>query len=274
MSNTSLINIIERIIGNAKQLKNNEASFYCPFCKHHKRKLQVNLATQLWQCWVCGIKGRKIYSLLKKSGATKAQIDELNECLGDYIPLTTEKKYDIISLPEEFIPLYRASKNNPEVKNALFYLNKRGIVTSDIMKYDIGFCSSGQYKGKIIIPSYDENGTLNFFTGRSYYETNFKHKNPQVSKDIIGFDLLINWDKPITIVEGAFDAISVKRNAIPLFGKIVLSALRKKIIEKRVRELYIALDKDALIKALDICDYFLNHGIKVHLVEMQEKECI
>ncbi len=272
MGSLSLLNIIERVIGKGKQLRNSESSFHCPFCRHHKRKLQVNLATQLWQCWVCGAKGRKLYSLFKKANASQNQIKELNECIGDYVPKQAEKKYDALSLPEEFEPLNGASTKNPEVRNALHYLSGRGIDDMDIIKYNIGFCSRGQYKGKIIIPSYDEAGTLNFFTGRAYYDTDFKHKNPQVSKDIIGFDLLINWEEPITIVEGAFDAIAVKRNAIPLFGKIVLDKLRKKIIEKRVKKLYIALDRDALIKALDICDYFLNHGIRVHLVEMQEKD--
>ena len=274
MANTSLLNIIERVIGKGKQLRNNESSFYCTFCRHHKRKLQVNLITQLWQCWVCGAKGRKIYSLLKKAGASKTQIKELNDCLGDYIPQThtSTKEYDVLSLPDDYQPLYNANHNNPEVRNATHYLKKRNITADDILKYDIGFCSSGQYKGKIIIPSYNENGELNFFTGRAYYNTDFKHKNPMVSKDIIGFDLLINWNYPIVLVEGAFDAIAVKRNAIPLFGKIVLGKLRKKIIEKKVKHLYIALDKDALIKALDICDYFINHGINVHLVEMHEKD--
>ena len=272
MGSLSLLNIIEKIIGKGKQLRNSESSFYCPFCRHHKRKLQVNLASQLWQCWVCGIKGRKIYSLLNKAGASRSQIHELNDCLGDYIPLSTKKEYDVLSLPTEYEPLHTADNKNPEVRNALHYLIKRNISQNDILKYNIGYCSKGLYKGKIIIPSYDSDMKLNFFTGRAYYDTSFKHKNPQVSKDIIGFDLLINWDEPITIVEGVFDAIAVKRNAIPLFGKIVLDKLRKKIIENKVKRLYIALDKDALIKALDICDYFLNHGIMVHLVEMQEQD--
>ena len=125
----------------------------------------------------------------------------------------------------------------------------------------------------VIIPSYDENGVLNFFTGRSYYkDSSFKHKNPKVSKDIIGFDLHINWSKPITIVEGAFDAIAVKRNAIPLFGKIILDKLKKKIIEQNVSDVYISLDKDARSKALDICQYFIDNGINVYLVELEEED--
>ena len=121
----------------------------------------------------------------------------------------------------------------------------------------------------IIIPSYDKNGKLNFFTGRSYYkDATFKHKNPKVSKNIIGFELLINWNEPIIIVEGAFDAIAAKRNAIPLFGKIVLDELKSCIINNNVKEIYIALDNDAKEKALEICQYFINNGITVYFIEL------
>ena len=155
----------------------------------------------------------------------------------------------------------------------MIYLKNRGITRHDIVRYGIGYCESGPYEKMIIIPSYDKDGKLNFFTGRSYYkDASFKHKNPKVSKDIIGFDLFINWNEPITIVEGAFDAIAVKRNAIPLFGKIILKKLKKQIIKKNVKDIYIALDSDARDKALDICQYFIDNGIRVYLIELGDKD--
>ena len=105
----------------------------------------------------------------------------------------------------------------------------------DILKYRIGYCTNGLYNGKIIIPSYDANGSLNYFVGRAYYDTDYKHKNPNASKDIVGFELHINWNMPIILVEGAFDAIAIKRNAIPLFGKTISNTLKKRIVEKGVK---------------------------------------
>ncbi len=35
----------------------------------------------------------------------------------------------------------------------------------------------------------------------------------------IPFEIFINWNSPIIRCEGMFDAISIKRNAIPLLGK-------------------------------------------------------
>ncbi len=124
----------------------------------------------------------------------------------------------------------------------------------------------------IIIPSYDEDGVLNFFTGRSYYDVNFKHLNPTVSKDIVGFGLFVNWDLPITIVEGAFDAIAIKRNAIPLFGKQILDKLKIKILEKGVKEINIALDKDAIKSAISMAQYFIGRGITVNFVDLPEED--
>ena len=247
-------------------------SFKCPLCNHYKHKLEVELSSQYWHCWVCNAKGRKLYTLFKKINATLTQIKDLNKFVDSYIPVK-EEKAEHVSLPSEFKLILNGNKNNPEFRNAIMYLKNRGITRHDIVRYGIGYCETGPYEKMIIIPSYDRNGKLNFFTGRSYYkDATFKHKNPKVSKDIIGFDLFIDWNQPITIVEGAFDAIAVKRNAIPLFGKIILNNLKKEIIERKVKDIYIALDTDARDKALDICQYFINNGIRVYLIDLGDKD--
>lgn len=268
----SLLSLLESVIGRSKKTSGNNVSFKCPLCNHYKHKLEVDLSSQYWHCWVCNSKGRKLYTLFKKINATISQLKDLSKFVDTYVPVKTEQ-VEHVSLPSEFKLILNGNKNNPEFRNALMYLKNRGITRHDIVRYGIGYCESGPYDKMIIIPSYDKDGKLNFFTGRSYYkDSSFKHKNPKVSKDIIGFELFINWDEPITIVEGAFDAIAVKRNAIPLFGKIILDNLKKKIIEKNVRDIYIALDTDAREKALDICQYFTDNGINVYLIELGEKD--
>jgi DNA primase len=143
----------------------------------------------------------------------------------------------------------------------------------DILKYRIGYCEQGEYSGKIIIPSYDDAGQLNYFVSRAYYRADKqKHKNPKISKDIIGFDLTINWSQPIILCEGSFDAIAIKRNAIPLFGKIIQPALQKKIIEKRVRDIYICLDADALRNAIQIAERFMAEGLNVYFIRLEDAD--
>ena len=268
----SLLSLLESVIGRSKKTSGNNVSFKCPLCNHYKHKLEVDLSSQYWHCWVCNSKGRKLYTLFKKINATISQLKDLSKFVDTYVPVKTEQ-VEHVSLPSEFKLILNGNKNNPEFRNALIYLKNRGITRHDIVRYGIGYCESGPYEKMIIIPSYDKDGKLNFFTGRSYYkDASFKHKNPKVSKDIIGFDLFINWNEPITIVEGAFDAIAVKRNSIPLFGKIILNKLKKQIIEKNVKDIYIALDSDARDKALDICQYFIDNGIRVYLIDLGDKD--
>lgn len=276
MTNSRLLPFLESILGKGIKRSGENYAFYCPFNTHSKPKLEINFNTtksgeNQWHCWVCDRKGRKLHNLLKKMNVGQSKIKKLYSIL-DVVPTISSKQnnYELaVSLPEEYKPLWVYDKN-PEFKNAIQYLINRGLTKNDILKYRIGYCSSGPYNGKVIIPSYDANGNLNFFSGRSYYEGEFKHKNPTVSKDIVGFELFVNWSLPLVLCEGAFDAISIKRNAIPLFGKIVLDELKKRIIQNKVRELYIALDRDAIKKAIELVEYFMSNGIEVHLIEMSD----
>ena len=125
----------------------------------------------------------------------------------------------------------------------------------------------------IIIPTYDEDGILNYFTARSFEKEPYvKYRNPSVSRDIIPNEHLINWSLPIIICEGLFDAIAIKRNAIPLLGKNIQSNLMKKIVTSYVKKIYIALDKDAIKQALHFCENLMMEGKEVYFVDMQDKD--
>ena len=152
------------------------------------------------------------------------------------------------------------------------YLNNRNITKGDIIRYGIGYCEEGMYANRVIVPSFNNKGELNYFVGRDIYNGNYKYKNPPVSKDIIGFDLFINWNEPIILCEGVFDAIAIKRNAIPLFGKTIPKSLMKKIYEKKVKQIYILLDKDAVKDAIRMTDSLTKNGIRVYFVSLSEED--
>ena len=270
MNKNSILVLIEKLFGRSNRLRNEEYAFYCTFCNHHKKKLQVNLKTQKWHCWICNTGGHNLIQLFKKLKATKEQFQELYD--SGYSKTTKfvseeDTAKEVVKLPSQYIPLWE-KQNTPEYKRAMLYLQNRGITIFDILKYSIGYCESGLYSNRIIIPSYDENAQLNYFVGRSFYETTMKYKNPFVSKDVIGFDLFINWSEPIILCEGVFDAITIKRNAIPLFGKTIPKKLERKIIEKNVQDIYIALDTDAIKDSLKICEKFMNQGRNVYMVDL------
>jgi DNA primase len=272
----TVINILDTSLGVGSSLKGNEQAHHCPFCNHHKKKLQINLDTQRWHCWVCNSKGRSIQSLLRKLNVDIRDLNKLKDIYGDddYTLIDKEEYVAKLQLPSEFKQLhFKPTGFKPEYNQAINYLKERGITQADIVKYNIGYCSEGLYFGRIIVPSYDENGDLNYFIARSYYKDEpYKYKNPPVNRDVIVFENQINWNEPITLCEGVFDSFSIKRNCIPLLGKFLLSKLKNKIIEKGVKEVTIMLDSDAISDSTKHTDYFLKNGIKVRNIIPTDKD--
>ena len=185
-----VVNILDDVLGPGTSMKNDEQAHYCPFCHHHKKKLQINLQTQQWHCWVCDAKGKRIQRLLKRLHVDSHKLKKIYEIYGDdyvvYSNNTEEEKVEL-RLPSEFQSLLIEPKGiNPLFGKVKEYARKRGISEGDIKRYNIGYCDSGHYANRIIIPSYDNNNRLNYFIARSVFdEEKFKYKNPPVSKNVI-----------------------------------------------------------------------------------------
>jgi len=268
---------LSNTLGSYSILRGNELAFYCPFCNHHKQKLQVNTESQKWHCWNCNSGGKKLTSLLKKLDVDRKTISIIRDIYGDtnYTPQQEASDTKVfISLPKEFISLNAESKGfNPEYKHAIHYLTQRGITHKEIIKYNIGYCKEGLYSKRIIIPSYDITNQLNYFISRSYYpEEKMKYKNPPISKNIICLESQINWDEEIILCEGIFDAIAIRRNAIPLLGKFPSKQLVEKIFMNGVKNIVISLDSDAMNEALRASEYFRKQGINVKLMQLKDKD--
>ena len=271
-----IVNLLNRVLKSQGQqlTKENEYMWWSPFVNHHKPKLQINIKSGKWHCWVSGQGGHNLFQLFKKLKATKKHYDELKELSDDfvtykYVPDTKTNKE--VKLPDEYKPMWIESKE-PIYKHALKYLKSRGVSSDDMIKYSIGYCEDGLYSNRIIIPSYDGEGKLNFFVGRDVFDSKLKYRNSPTPKNIVGFELFVNWEEPILLVEGALDAISAKINSIPLFGKTIMNNLKRKILEKKVKTLYVALDNDAFKDSMKIVEELMNEGIKVHMIKMTEKD--
>jgi len=272
-----VISTLSNALGSYSNLRGNELAFYCPFCNHHKQKLQVNTETQKWHCWTCNSGGKKLTSLLKRLDVDRKTISIIREIYGDsnYNPQNEDEGTKVfIQLPKEFISLAEEPKGfNPEYKHAIHYLNERGITQKEIVKYNIGYCKDGLYSRRVIIPSYNCDGQLNYFVSRSYYpEEKMKYKNPPISKNVICLESQVNWNEPIILCEGVFDAITIKRNAIPLLGKFPSKLLVEKIFMSGVSDIIISLDNDAINEALKAAEYFRKQGINVKMMYMKDKD--
>jgi DNA primase len=276
MVNELLVNLVNSVLGQGKRTSRGNIAYHCPLCHHPKPKLEIQLlenseGKHRWACWACGVKGQTVRSLFKRINVSPEYMSELSKHVKSTYFESDQTQTTFLELPKEYKSFI--DNNSRVARHAYRYLKSRGLTPQDILKYGIGYCEGGLYNNMVVIPSYDGNGKLNYFTARSFeHEPYVKYRNPMVSRDIIAFEMFINWDLPIILCEGPFDAIAIKRNVIPLLGKNIQPQLMKKLVESRVQKVYIALDKDAIKKAIEFCEELLNIGKEVYLVELSSKD--
>lgn len=241
--------------------------------------MSINIDKGYFKCWACNTRGKNLYRIIRKYGTHnhKSSWREFTDAveydkLEDLFTEKIEEK-EIVEMPDNFISL--ASRDVPPTGFAARnYLRKRGIDKKDIVWWKMGYCASGEYEGRIIIPSFDEEGDLTYFVSRSYDKQFYpKYKNPPVSKNIIFNDLFVDWSSDIILVEGIFDAITAGRNAVPILGSTLNqnSVLLQKIV-KEDAGVYVALDPDAKKKELEIIKTLLDFDIEVWKVNIGDNE--
>ena len=255
--------------------KGNELLFACPSCRHRKRKFSVNLNKNVYKCWICDFRGRNIRRAIRRFGSfTQLQAwDSITNRsdLEKFADLFTQSQYTedspTLELPKEFVSL--CGNNIPATGTyAMRYLQNRGVSRSDILKWKIGYCFGGEYRNRIIIPSFNKDGDVSYFIARSYNGDTYKYKNPRASKDITFNELYIDWNKDLIMVEGVFDAL-VAGNAVPILG----STLRKgsRLLREIVRNdtpVYIALDPDAAKKERRVIKTLLEYDVELYKVDV------
>jgi DNA primase len=284
---TTLLNKVFKEEGRLR--KGNNLTYHCFKCHHRKRKLEVCLDDPCaWHCWTCNIKGRGLYWLFKQMNVSsdildkvrddvqyignKANISEFdNKILSLKTGKNTHEETDLLTLMSEFKSLLE-NDGSIEYKIAKNYAKKRNLTKCDIVKYNIGYCSKGPFANRLVLPSYDAYNNLNFYSCRSYYDDGYKYKNSEFSKNIVGFENMIDFDFPIYLCEGALDAIALKRNAIPLFGKTLSAKLKATIVQSKCPEVNIVLDDDALGSAIKIAQYINSIGKVAKLVRLDGKD--
>lgn len=293
-----LYNILVVFLGEAKNgfdENTYQYQFPCPNCieregwmEARKYNLECNLQKQVFRCWKCDsidehmsgtiVKLIRMYGnekLLQEYKEVIRQIREselykLNFGSNDFNIDTSIIEKEELKFPPSFKLFKKDGKNN---YGALKYLQNRGIGWDIIERYKIGFTEKEEdektrkYSYRVIIPSYNALGELNYWVGRDYlpksdkYALRTKYANPQTKKtEIIFNEEKVQWDADITLVEGAFDHIVVP-NSVPLLGK----ALNKEyklywdLISKCNGNVNIFLDGDAFSTVKELYS-FLNHG--------------
>lgn len=256
--NDALVELLEEVLGDhgLHYPNRGQVAFNCPICDEgrNKHNLEVNYFTNVYKCWVCGdSEGTHgaLGKLFDKFGNKKQK--KLFNVLKPETVQVREKKVPKLKLPPHYKKFSEVNPIYPVRRQAMNYLKSRGITEEIIEKYNIGFCDDGDHSGRIIIPSYNKKGELNYYISRSWDpKSRYKYKNPQAEKDkIIFWENLIDWNKDIFLVEGAFDGIFLP-NSIPMLGKHMSQLLFETIYEKANGDIIICLDADAWQNAVNL----------------------
>ena len=251
-----LIELLEDVLGDHKQHygSKGQISFDCPVCAEEKGletgdgkgNLEINYSRHVYKCWACsetnGTHG-PLGKLFDKYGTKK------QKKVYELIKPEELKKEEVwrpkLRLPEGFT---KFSDSNPIFiphREAMNYLTSRGITNEIIERFGIGYTVKGDFAFRIVVPSYNKEGQLNYFVARAWANKKMKYKNPAVPKDEIIFnESLINWEKDVYLVEGAFDSFFLE-NSIVMLGKVMSKLLFETLYNNVKGNIIICTDGDA-----------------------------
>lgn len=276
---TDKIKFIQSVFGQGKLSRaTKNIDVWCPVCApgdKSKKKLSIRLDDDANHCWTCEWKSRSLVSLIKKYGTR----DELVEYRDKFMTGHARDKIDVdedvqmkVKLPDDFELLTLASDGNPDVKAALRYIEGRGLTEKDLWYFKIGVSDEPRWRRRIIVPSFDVNGTLNYYVARAVdMQRKPKYDNPDNDKTTIIFnEINIDWSREITLCEGSFDMFKCGDNAIPLLGSSLneQSVLFNSIIAHNT-PVALALDADMLLTRVPkIAEKLAEYDVTVRVVDV------
>jgi DNA primase len=256
--NEIIVDLLREVLGDEKQHyeSKGQIAFNCPNCDDDRNKgnLEINYFSHVFKCWSCGevdnMKG-PLGKLIDSYGNKKQK--KIYKLLQPQEIKPKEEKKLKLKLPENFTLFKDSSVVYPVRRQAYNYLKNRGITDEIIEKYKIGFCDNGSHASRIVVPSFNSKGELNYYIARSWIpNTKAKYKNPEAAKDQIIFnENLIDWSKDIYLVEGVFDSFFLD-NSIPMLGKHMSELLFRTVYENSKGDIIIALDGDAFDNAVKL----------------------
>ena len=274
MNKAAAKKILNEALGRGRD-HGSEILFKCPKCNHHKSKLSVNIVKNVFKCWICDYRGRSVRRLIRSFGSY-TQLQKWDAIFGRedlerfddlFAERSVERNDQTVDLPEEFISLCHSNipKTGIYARN---YLKSRGITDEQIVKWKIGYCFSGEYRNRIIVPSFNDDGNVSYFVARSYNGDTYKYKNPRASKNIVFNELYVNWNEDLILVEGVFDAINAG-NSVPILGSTLRtdSSLIKKIVYNDT-PVYVALDPDAAEKERKVIKTLLKYDVELYKIDV------
>lgn len=275
LTNTQKLNLLQKYLGKPDNAGGIQVAFHCPVCndsRAEKKKLAVRLTDGWYHCWVCGLSGKSFYTLLKKvapqSLSDPAVTGMFEHVSHVHVEQQDHQEKDKVELPHDLYLVGLQDSTDPDIFAVRHYLESRGLNKSDMLRWRISATKYGTFKRKAIIPSFDQNGDVNYFVARKIDDSTFKYNNCKRPKTEIVFNEVdIDWSKPVILVEGVFDAINCPENTIPVLGSSLPkdSELFKKLWQNNC-QVTVAFDPDLKGKSHKVCYDLSSVGLDVYQV--------
>lgn len=287
-----ILSILKNFLGEPKSSRDLESRKQWEFnCQSHecrndnnKFNLAFNTEDNIYKCWKCkdsGIVHKLVYKYGSEADNRRLKLI-MPTYTGNFINVFRKPSinHNLVTcpLPEGYTPLTNTVGSLMH-KLALDYaINTRKLSLEQIIKHKIGYTEIGSYRNRVIIPSFNEFGNINYFEARtflkkakpSYYKPDkkaFPDKNIPEKFDILFNELNINWDLPVYLVEGVFDMFRIP-NSIPMLGKIPSWLLISKLIEHNAT-IIICLDEDAFKDSFEIYEKLSSLDLDVYFVDLK-----
>lgn len=227
-------------------------AFKCPLCDEleNRKKAAVNFQYGVVKCWICGYQDTVVDFVSETEGVSYNDARSiLRECAPSAVNLneiedTSHKEYSEIALPYGFKSILDGKGVMGD--RARTYLKSRGFDLRDLDRMGVGYCSEevpddkkseyDDYFGYIIIP-FKSRGKLVYYIGRDFIGNFLRYKNPAKEAFNVGKgDIIFNEDAlylydEVFLLEGAWDAITIGRDASATLGWSLSVTQKSKIIQ-------------------------------------------
>ncbi|MFA5397616.1 MAG: toprim domain-containing protein [Methanogenium sp.] len=267
ITNKKIIQILESLdieywtAGNNVSL--DSVNIQCIFCDDHSNHLGIFFPSGIFHCWRCNKKGYFEIIIQKIKQCTyeeaeklitegqsfkKSAIEQIKEKMQPKLNTTENKKFEIkgIALPKEAKPV-GFFKGEALLEN---FLRRRKLTLETCTKYNCYVCEGGEYCSRMIIPVFFQ-GIMVSFQAADMTKTSATKYKSLGNVDLNSF--LYNYDNitdRIIITEGVFDCWRVGKDAVATFGTHITERQLDLIEQKKPKEIILAWDNDAYVKAL------------------------
>ena len=153
----------------------------------------------------------------------KQKVSEIVDGIYEEEDTNVEHTYCDLELDLSFVPVLEKTDIptiDKHLSVAQSYLYDRGLSEFQIKKYDIRYCYTGRYSGRVVVPCYYQESIVTFVARDITNYAHQKYLNPTANKQ---GDFLFNYDgvlgERVIVTEGVFDAMAIGDDAVASFGK-------------------------------------------------------